>query len=124
MSLDKSIFKPTDITFSGDYYGDTKLEILKYNTDWRFDLKLLEKEKEGYTILGNVDFKGYSNDYNPKYYEFTKLVSGRFINANQTSLLVISCNCADEKFDGKHCTKFENIPALPNSVGIYSIDHK
>ncbi len=121
---DKTFFKPTDITFPGDYFGDNKTEILEFNSDWRFDLKLIKKEKEDVTVLGNIDFKGYSNDYNPKYYEFTKIVSGKFINSAKSSLLIINCNCADADFNGKHCKQFENNPALPNSVGLYSIETK
>lgn len=121
---DNSIFKSTDITFAGDYFGDTKTEIIKFNTDWRFDSKLISKEKDGFNILGNIDFKGYSNDYSPKYYEFTKIVSGKFISNTKSSLLIISCNCADQNFNGKHCNQLENIAALPNSVGFYSIENK
>jgi len=121
---ENTLFKPTDITFSGDYFGDNNTEILKLNTDWRFDLKLIEQEKEDYTILGTVDFKGYPNDYNPKYYEFTKIIAGNFISSKQTSLLVISCNCADATFNGVHCNQFENNPALPNNVSVYSIENK
>jgi len=121
---DNSVFKPSDITFVGDYFGNGKTEILKLNTDWRFDMKLIDKTKTEYSIIANADFKGYSNDYNPKYYEFTKIISGRFIRPSQSSLLVISCNCADAKFDGIHCNELENLNTLPNSIGLCSIENK
>ncbi len=121
---DFTFFKPTDITFSGDYYGDNKSEIVKLNMDWRFDLKLVQEERGGYVILGNIDFKGYSNDYNPKYYEFTKIISGRFISSNQSTLIVISCNCSDADFNGKHCNQMESNTSLPNSIGLYKIENK
>ncbi|MGZ4060970.1 MAG: hypothetical protein ACXVPU_18210, partial [Bacteroidia bacterium] len=70
----KEIFKPSDIIFPGSFMNETKNNLLKLNTDWRFDLKMVEQDKDGYTILGNADFKGYQNDYNPKYYEFVKIV--------------------------------------------------
>lgn len=120
---ERALFKPTDQLFWGDYLGDKNTEILELNTDWRFDFKITQKDKDGYLILGNVDFKGYTNDYNPKYYEYSRIVSGRFISASKSSLLVISCNCADDKFNGTHCNKFENIPALPNSINVYSFEN-
>ncbi len=123
-SRNGTFFKPSDVVFSGDYYGDNKTEILNLNTDWRFDAKLIKQDKEQNAILGNVDFKGYSNDYNPKYYEFTKILSGKFISSTKSSLIVISCNCADTDFKGKHCNQFENVPALPNCVSLYSIENK
>ena len=121
---DKSFFTPTDVTYNGDYFGDNNNEILKYNSDWRFDMKLIEHKADGFNIIGTVDFKGYSNDYNPKYYEFTRIISGRFINANQSSLIVISCNCAAPAFPRTKCEHFKNIATLPNSVGVYSIEKK
>ena len=117
----KDILKPSDILYSGNYF-DNKTELLKLNTDWRFDLKIIGQDKEGYTIIGNVDFKGYPKDFNPKYYEFVKIVSGKFINANQSSLIVIMRNCADDNFDGVHCKEYENLSALPNSTQLYSIE--
>ena len=120
----KSEFKSTDIIYDGNYYGDGKNEFLKLNTDWRFDLKLLEKDKDGYSILGNVDFKGYPNDNNPKYYEFVKIVAGKFIDSKKTSLIVMMRNCADDNFKGIHCNQFENLPSMPNSTQLYSLEDK
>lgn len=114
------ILSNTDKVYPGNYF-DNKRTYLKLNTDWRFDLKLVEKDASGYTILGNVDFKGYPNDYNPKYYEFVKIVPGKFLSKNQTSLLVVMCNCADKDFTGIHCKTVDNISYLPNSTQVYNI---
>jgi hypothetical protein len=116
------IFKPSDILLPGDYIGDAKEELLKLNFDWRYDLKVIEQDKDDYTILGTIDFKGYPNDYNPKYYEFVKIVPGKFINPTRSSLLIMMRNCADEGFNGIHCDRFENVTYLPNSTQIYTID--
>lgn len=101
--------------YSGKYTAD-KNQVLKLDISWRFDLKLIEND----VVLGNVDFKGYPNDYNPKYYEFVKLVPGNFLSKNQTSLLVVMCNCADANFSGEKCNQIEDLPFLPNSVQLYN----
>ena len=101
--------------YSGNFTSD-KNQTLKLDKSWRFDLKLIEND----VILGNVDFKGYQNDYNPKYYEFVKLVPGNFISKNKTSLLVIMCNCTDPNFVGDRCKQIEDLPFLPNSVQLYN----
>jgi hypothetical protein len=114
------VINPGDTLFPGNY-TEQKQTYLKLNTDWRFDLKLLEKEDSGYLIIGNVDFKGYPKDYNPKYFEFVKLITGKFLSKEKTSVLVVMCNCADADFSGKKCDQIENLPFLPNSVQVYSI---
>lgn len=95
--------------------------LLKLNTSTRFDLKLIEQTGASFTILGNIDFKGYSADHNPKYYEQVTLVSGRFISKEKYSLLVVACNCADKNHKGANCSLFEQIPALPNSASLYEL---
>jgi hypothetical protein len=123
-SPSENVFNSRDVTFCGNYSGSNENEILKLNTDWRFDLKLLEKGKDGYTILGNVDFKDYPNDNNPKYYEFVKIVAGKFIDSKKTSIIVLMRNCADDNFKGIHCNQFENLPSMPNSTQLYSLEDK
>ena len=102
--------------FSG-HFTSNKNQILKFDRTWRFDLKLIENN----IILGNIDFKGYPNDFNPKYYEFVKLVTGNFLSSKQTSLIVVMCNCADADFSGENCKQIEDLPFLPNSVQLYKI---
>ncbi len=123
-TMNKNIFSNNDILFKGNFYKNSTTEFLKLNTDWRFDLKLIEKQVEDFTILGNIDFKGYPNDYNPKYFEFVKIVAGNFIDSKKTSLLIMMRNCADDTFKGVHCNQFENISSLPNSTQLYSIESK
>ena len=114
------IINPDDTLFPGNY-TEEKQTFLKLNTEWRFDLKLLEKEDSGYRIIGNIDFKGYPKDYNPKYFEFVKLITGNFLSKEKTSVLIVMCNCADANFSGKKCDQIENLPFLPNSVQLYNI---
>jgi hypothetical protein len=121
-SSSKELFKNSDVAFSGNYFGDGKGQLLKLNLDWRFDLKLIEQNEGTCAVLGNVDFKGFENDYNPKYYEFVKIISGKFISKDQSSLLIMMRNCADDNFNGTSCNQFENLPYLPNSTQLYSLE--
>ena len=102
--------------YPGCFTSD-KQQLLKLNRSWRFDLKL----EENNVIIGNVDFKGYPDDHNPKYYEFVTLVSGHFLNSKRNSILVIMANCADSNFDGVKCNTLENLNYLPNCTQLYSI---
>lgn len=116
-----AIISEKDILLPGNYL-DTKTTYLKLNTEWRFDLKILAKDESGFTILANVDFKGFSNDFNPKYYECVQLVSGNFISENKTALIVVARNCGDKNYDGKNCTAYENLNYLPNTTQLYQIE--
>lgn len=117
----KAFPTPASTNLISEYFGSftgNKNQTLKLDRSWRFDLKLIENN----VILGTVDFKGYPNDYNPKYYEFVKLIPGNFLSKNQTSLLVVMCNCGDADFSGEKCKQIEDLPYLPNSVQLYSIE--
>lgn len=114
------VINSSDLLFAGNYCSTNK-QWLKLNQDWKFDLKLLEQDKNDFTILGNIDFKGYPADHNPKYYELVEIISGKFMNKNRTSLLVLMANCKDASFIGITCTELENLSFLPNSTQLYSI---
>jgi hypothetical protein len=114
----------SDKLYSGSFTSATENEFLKLNTDWRFDLKLVRFSKNDYTINYSVDFKGYENDYNPKYYELTKIVVGKFLDKNKDALFVVSCNCKDVDFDGQNCKMIESLKELPNAINIYAADEK
>lgn len=118
---DSGLFNATSFIYPGDFTGRGMEELLKYDNEWRFDLKLLEKDKNGYTVVGTVDFTGFANDYNPKYYEFLKIIPGRFTDSKKTSLLTIMRNCVDKDFNGMYCNTFENLIYLPNSVQLYTV---
>ncbi len=121
-STTSEIFNNSDKLYSGAFFKNNVVQFLQLNTNWRFDLKLVEQNKSDFEIKYVVDFKGYKNDYNPKYYELTKLITGNFIASNKTSIVVISCNCKDNDFDGINCKTFENIKELPNAINVYSIN--
>jgi len=118
------IMSKTDKLYFGSFISGIENQFLKWNTDWRFDLKFVSFFKNDFTIHYAVDFKGYQNDYNPKYYELTKIISGKFLEKNKNVLFVVSCNCKDTDFDGVNCNTIENLKELPNAINIYAADEK
>lgn len=116
----QTVFHPNDLFYNGFVSGAKQTILL--NKDWRFDLKLVSIEKNDPTIHYMLDFKGYEADHNPKYYEFTKLVSGNFYSEKELSLLVFSFNCADSNFDGIKCIGIEDNKQLPNKIELYTFE--
>ncbi len=116
----QTVFHSNDLYYTGSIAGSKQTLLL--NKDWRFDLKLISTDDNDPTIRYMVDFKGYESDHNPKYYEFTKLVSGNFYSENNLSLLVFAFNCADSNFDGIKCTSIENNKQLPNKIELYTFE--
>lgn len=113
--------KPSDIFLFGDFRGKKEPGVLRYNRDWRFDLKELKFNDTTFSILGNIDFQGYEKDHNPKYYGILKIDAGRFIDPARTSLLLIGRNCKNWDKMSERCTEYENIPELPDFFGVYSL---
>jgi len=97
--------KTSDQFFTGDFNGDGEQDVFRYNQDWRYDLKQIKFNDSTFRILGNVDFRGYTGDHNPKYYE--QLVLLRFMDPASTGFLVIARNSKE-------------YPFLPNAVQRYS----
>lgn len=118
---DTGLFRMTNSVYEGVFTGDGKTSFLKLANDWRFDLKMLTKDSEGFIITNTIDFSGYINDYNPKYYEILKIVAGNFTSKNKTSLLILMGNCGDERFDGNNCKQIEELPYLPSSTQLYEL---
>ncbi|MCW3085027.1 MAG: hypothetical protein JWP12_2393 [Bacteroidetes bacterium] len=119
---DEIFFKHANNTFAGDFESNAAQEFVNLNTDWRFDLKLIKTDAAGFNIMGNVDFKGYPADHNPKYYEFVKMIPGHFISKEKTAFIVIMRNCADKNFNGDACKQYENLDYLPNSTQLYQFE--
>ncbi len=115
-------FKHANNTFVDNFDNDPAQEFINLNTDWRFDLKLINVDAAGFDIAGNVDFKGYPADHNPKYYEFVKMVPGHFISKDKIAFIVIMRNCADKNFNGNACKQYENLDYLPNSTQLYQLE--
>lgn len=119
--LNESVFK--NLVEDGDVFYNTSFEngsnyLLKLNTGFKFDAKLIKTENGKVTVKYNVNFK---SDFNPKYYEATKFVAGNFLKPGQRSCIVISCNCSDVDFAGINCKKFDMKNELPNAVQVYEL---
>lgn len=92
---------------------------LKLNQDWRFDLKLLERNGANLSIRKRIEFKKNNNGLSPKYFEYTHLLSGNFISSQSKHLLAFYFNCANADYDGINCTKIENNVEFPNGISFY-----
>lgn len=111
--------KPADRFYCGSFGPNGSPMVLRYNRDWRYDLKEISFSDSTYHILNNIDFAGYSADHNPKYYEVLKLIPGRF-TGNQCSFIVIGRNCKNKDYDGMECSEYEDLPGLPGFISLYS----
>ncbi len=111
--------KTTDQILVGNFDEDETDEILRYNRDWRYDLKLIKFNKTGYVIESNIDFSGFKQDQNPKYYELLRLIPGKFVTKKTSSLLTIMRNCKNKNLDCKSCKDYQNLNYLPNSIQLY-----
>jgi len=112
--------KPGDPLFQGSFTRKY-LSFLRYNRDWRFDLKEIRFNDTTFQVIQNIDFTGYPGDQNPKYYEILNVFTGNWIDQAVTSILVIARNCKDPDYKGGNCTVYEELPALPNTLQIYSL---
>jgi hypothetical protein len=116
--------KPEDEFFCGVFDASGIPRTFRYSRDWRFELKEIRFNDTTFQVLSNVDFTGYEKDRNPKYYEILMIIPGRFTDAGKNSFLVIARNCLEKEADGKKCRKFNELPALPNTLQVYSVPPK
>jgi hypothetical protein len=102
--------KPSDHFFTGVFDDSGLTKTFRYNRDWRYDLKEISFNDSSFSTLANIDFKGYSEDHNPKYYEMLDIFPGGFITPDRSSLLLIQKN---REHRGN---------ALPDAAGVYSFN--
>ncbi len=98
--------------------GYGKDRILSFSDHWRFEMKIIDTDNEGFFVSSVPEFKGYVSDRNPKYYEFPRIVPVLF-SGNDFGILCVLYNCADKKFNGVYCKEYDSISDLPNSVQLY-----
>jgi len=113
--------KLEDQIMAGHFQPGKPLSFLRYNRDWRYDLKEIRFNDSTFRILTSVDFSGFDGDHNPKYYEILKLHAGNWIDPAITSILVIGRNCKDPGYNGSKCSEYEENPDLPSTLQIYSV---
>ena len=93
---------------------DNSAGFMRYNRDWRFDLKRIIFSDTTFVIRSTVDFQGYEMDHNPKYYESLALVPGHFLSATGVSYLVIGHNAKERRYE----------KILPDFIDLYSFTNK
>ena len=84
--------------------------VLRYNRDWRYDLKEIRFNDTTFAIRSSVDFHGFEKSCNPKYYESLRLVPGSFLSPGSGSLLVAGKVARDRQYQ----------TVLPDFIQIYS----
>ena len=101
--------------------GITNTEsVFRYDNSWRFDLKHIAFNDTTYQILSTLDFKGYTKDYNPKFYEVVRLIPGCFIEKNKTSFLTICYNCKNNDVTNSRSKQYVNLGFLPNALYVFN----
>jgi len=104
--------------------GISKTEsILRLDNEWRFDLKHIAFNDTTFQILSTIDFKGYKNDYNPKFYEIVHLIPGCFIEKNKTSFLTLCYNCKNGNLHDSNCKQYINHSFLPNTLSVFTFNN-
>ncbi len=101
--------KPADLFFPA---GNAS-SFIRYNRDWRFDLKDIRFNDSTFQVLQNIDFRGYQASHNPKYYESLLLVPGNFAGA---AGFFVSGRIARERNDGSILPDFNDIYAFPQTA--------
>jgi len=107
------------VFFSGAFEKAGATSLLYFNPEWRFDLKKISLTDNGFVIDSQIDFIQKNPEVNPRYYEYTKFLQGKFFEDRLDYLLVLMQNCKDPDFDGKHCSEFEDIENMPGGFGFY-----
>lgn len=103
--------KPTDRFFTSASESGQGRMVLRYNRDWRFDLKQLTFNDTAFQIQANVDFHGYDKDHNPKYYESLRIIPGKYTVQGNTTYFILGSNK-------------EETTELPDVMELYSFPQK
>jgi hypothetical protein len=107
------------IFYSGNYETSGASSLFYFNPEWRFDLKKVSLTDNGLMIDSQVEFNQNDPSRNPRYYEYTKILQGKFFDDKTDYMLVIMRNCLDPDFDGKHCSEFEEVKDMPAGFAFY-----
>jgi hypothetical protein len=75
-----------------DYNKDGLYELLQFSRNKRFSLKLISFDMMTYKIMYNVDFKGFKEKQNPKYYEVTRIISANLVGDNCSEVVIFQDN--------------------------------
>lgn len=115
------LFRPGAKMMRVNVDNDLEDEILLLEQDTGFDLKVIDCDKKGFQILSRIEFMNYPKNCNPKFYEWSKLICGNFIQSDKAQLLFVLRNCLDEKFAGYSCLTYGGPKDLPDQIQMYSL---
>ena len=93
--------------------------MFKFNSQWRFELNEVELKNEEFVSSKSVDFKMNKKGINPKYYEYTRLLSGNFTSKQHKQLMIFYFNCANVDYKGNNCSEIERNAEFPNGIALY-----
>lgn len=119
---DKSFLTHYDVRavfFSGPFEKPGSADLFYLNKEWRFDLKKVQLTGNGIFIQSQIDFVQPDAMQNPKYYEYTSLISGKFLPTGVSMFMVMMRNCKDADFDGNSCKQFEEVEQMPSRNMFY-----
>lgn len=88
---------------TGQFDGDPQDELIWYSRKWRFEMTTSDfmgswdnncddPGMSNFVTNGRIDFSGYTNDHNPKYFERVVPVIGRFLGDQPSALLMFYTN--------------------------------
>ncbi|CAN5375797.1 hypothetical protein BH11BAC1_BH11BAC1_14300 [soil metagenome] len=112
-------YSPHSEFISGSFENSTSPDIFYFAKEWRFDLKKVRLTADGLIIESQVDFAQSDPSRNPKYYEYTNLVTGKFFAGGIDYLLIQMRNCKDKNFEGRSCNEFEEAKGMPSGYIFY-----
>ncbi len=114
----------TDKFFTGYFENKERSQVLRYDRSWRFDLKEIEFSDSAFEILFNIDFKGFRKEFNPKYYENLRIVTGCFLEPGLTSLLIIGSNPESMSKGNGPGNQMNRMAEFPSFVSVYSFGER
>lgn len=101
------LIEPACQIFKSGFEMSDGSDFFVFNSQYRFELKSMKKDEAGYFITSSIDFKRTSPDLNPKFFEISRLYSGKFTGNSRVELIVFSADCSDTGFYGTFCNKLE-----------------
>jgi hypothetical protein len=108
----------SDVVIPGNWQNGQS-DFLIFGSNWRNEFKVAQLFNDKIKVRAMLDFTGYQNDKNPKFYEFVKILPFSRGTGAKLSLIAILYNCLDEKFDGFKCSKYEDINKMPNTIEFF-----
>jgi hypothetical protein len=115
--------KPSDEFLTSTFDNSGKVNVFRYNHDWRYDLKEIWFNDSTFQVIANMDFTGYEKDFNPKYFEILRLFPAMLVDPGLTSFLVIGKNCKKKDPKEKGCREFIDLPALPGTIQVVTFQN-